>query len=79
VKIPERLPEVSKGHSRVVDLKARTAGRRVQGATRHQRRLRCVLWKQWKRGRIRFKELRQRGVGKDLAAETAGSRMVLGG
>jgi RNA-directed DNA polymerase len=38
-----------------------------------RRRLRCVLWKQWKRGRIRFKELRKRGVGKDLAAETAGS------
>jgi RNA-directed DNA polymerase len=38
-----------------------------------RRRLRCVLWKQWKRGRVRFKELRKRGVGKDLAAETAGS------
>jgi RNA-directed DNA polymerase len=38
-----------------------------------RRRLRCVLWKQWKRGRVRFKELRKRGIGKDLAAETAGS------
>jgi RNA-directed DNA polymerase len=38
-----------------------------------RRRLRSVLWKQWKRGRIRFKELRDRGVAKDLAAQTAGS------
>jgi RNA-directed DNA polymerase len=36
-------------------------------------RLRCVVWKQWKRGRVRFAELRKRGVGKDLAAQTAGS------
>jgi RNA-directed DNA polymerase len=38
-----------------------------------RRRLRCTLWKQWKRGRVRFKELRARGVGNDLAARTAGS------
>jgi RNA-directed DNA polymerase len=38
-----------------------------------RRRLRCFLWKQWKRGRTRFKELTVRGVGKDLAAQTAGS------
>ncbi len=38
-----------------------------------RRRLRSVVWKQWKRGRTRFKELRKRGVGKDLAAQTAGS------
>jgi len=38
-----------------------------------RRRLRCFLWKQWKRGRVRFKELRERGVGIDLAAKTAGS------
>jgi RNA-directed DNA polymerase len=38
-----------------------------------RRRLRCVVWKQWKRGRVRFKELRARGVSKDLAAQTAGS------
>ena len=38
-----------------------------------RRRLRCVAWKQWKRGRRRFAELRSRGVGKDLAACTAGS------
>ena len=37
------------------------------------RRLRSVVWKQWKRGRVRFKELRLRGVGRDLAAQTAGS------
>jgi len=38
-----------------------------------RRRLRSFLWKQWKRGRVRFRELRRRGVGKDLAACTAGS------
>ena len=38
-----------------------------------RRRLRCVVWKQWKRGRHRFRELRCRGIGKDLAAQTAGS------
>ena len=39
-----------------------------------RRRLRCYAWKQWKTGRRRFKELRQRGVVQDLAAQTAGSR-----
>ena len=38
-----------------------------------RRRLRSVVWQQWKRGRTRFRELRKRGVGKDLAAQTAGS------
>lgn len=38
-----------------------------------RRRLRRFIWKQWKRGRKRFAELRKRGVGKDLAAQTAGS------
>ena len=38
-----------------------------------RRRLRSALWKQWKRGRKRFAELRQRGVGVQLAAKTAGS------
>ena len=38
-----------------------------------RRRLRSVVWKQWKRGRKRYRELRKRGVGKDLAAQTAGS------
>ena len=36
-------------------------------------RLRSVHWKQWKRGSVRFAELTARGVGKDLAAKTAGS------
>jgi RNA-directed DNA polymerase len=38
-----------------------------------RRRLRSVVWQRWKRGRKRFAELRARGVGKDLAAKTAGS------
>jgi RNA-directed DNA polymerase len=38
-----------------------------------RRRLRAVAWKQWKRGPARFAELRRRGVGRDLAAQTAGS------
>ena len=38
-----------------------------------RRRLRSVVWKQWKRGRTRFRELRKRGVSKGLAAKTAGS------
>ncbi len=38
-----------------------------------RRRLRSVIWKQWKRGTIRFRKLRQRGVGRDLAAQTTGS------
>jgi RNA-directed DNA polymerase len=38
-----------------------------------RRRLRAIAWKQWKRGPTRFAELRRRGVGRDLAAKTAGS------
>jgi len=38
-----------------------------------QRRLRCAVWKQWKRGRRRFAALRALGVGRALAAKTAGS------
>jgi RNA-directed DNA polymerase len=38
-----------------------------------RRRLRAFLWKQWKRGTVRFAELTQRGVSRDLAARTAGS------
>jgi RNA-directed DNA polymerase len=38
-----------------------------------RRRLRAVVWKQWKRGKVRFAELRRRGVSKDLAARTVGS------
>ena len=38
-----------------------------------RRRLRTMIWKQWKRGKVRFKELCERGIGRDLAAQTAGS------
>jgi RNA-directed DNA polymerase len=38
-----------------------------------RRRLRAIAWKQWKRGSTRFAELRRCGVGRDLAAQTAGS------
>jgi RNA-directed DNA polymerase len=38
-----------------------------------RRRLRSVIWKQWDRGPVRFAELRKLGVGKDLAAQPAGS------
>ena len=38
------------------------------------RRLRCYVWKQWKTGRRRLAELRRLGIGKTLAAQTAGSR-----
>jgi len=38
-----------------------------------RRRLRSFLWKQWKRGSVRFAELTQRGVDAELAAQTAGS------
>jgi RNA-directed DNA polymerase len=38
-----------------------------------RRRLRSVIWKQWKRGTVRFGELRKRGVGRELSAKTAGS------
>jgi RNA-directed DNA polymerase len=38
-----------------------------------RRRLRSALWQQWKRGSTRFAELRKRGIGRDLAARTAGS------
>jgi RNA-directed DNA polymerase len=38
-----------------------------------RRRLRSVVWKQWKRGKVRFAELCKRGVSKVPAAQTAGS------
>ena len=38
-----------------------------------RRRLRSVIWKQWKRSPVRFAELRKRGVSKELAAKTVGS------
>lgn len=37
------------------------------------RRPRSAQWKQWRWGAVRFGELRRRGVGKALAARTAGS------
>src|ERR1700732_221456 len=36
-------------------------------------RLRAIAWKQWKHGRGRYKKLRRCGVGRELAAKTAGS------
>jgi RNA-directed DNA polymerase len=39
-----------------------------------RRRLRSFVWKKWKRGRRRFAQLRALAVGKDLAAQTAGSQ-----
>jgi RNA-directed DNA polymerase len=36
-------------------------------------RLRSMIWKQWERGTARYAKLRQLGVDKDLAAQTAGS------
>jgi RNA-directed DNA polymerase len=38
-----------------------------------RRRLRSLAWKHWKTSRRRFAELIQRGVGKELAAQTVGS------
>jgi RNA-directed DNA polymerase len=38
-----------------------------------RRRIRSFHWKQWKTGRVRFRELRARGVGRTLAAQIAGS------
>lgn len=38
-----------------------------------RRRLRSLLWKQWKTGRSRYNEPRTRGVGRDFAAQTVGS------
>src|ERR1700759_2110076 len=38
-----------------------------------RRRLRAVVWTQWKRGPARFDELRRRGVGRELALKTAGN------
>jgi RNA-directed DNA polymerase len=38
-----------------------------------RRRLRCVAWRQWKRGPNRYHELCRRGVGDELARTTAAS------
>jgi RNA-directed DNA polymerase len=40
-----------------------------------RRRLRSAFWRQWKRGRKRYEELRKRGVEADLAAQSAGSEL----
>jgi len=38
-----------------------------------RRRLRAVIWKQWKRGRVRYRKLCERGITRDLAAHAAGN------
>jgi RNA-directed DNA polymerase len=38
-----------------------------------RRRLRSLVWKQWKRGTTRYRELRKRGIVAQEAAQTAGS------
>src|SRR5712691_11288035 len=38
-----------------------------------RRRLRSMVWKQWKRGTTRYRELRKRGIAARDAAKTAGS------
>jgi len=38
-----------------------------------RRRLRCLAWVHWKNGSNRYKQLRRRGLGRTLAANTAGS------
>jgi RNA-directed DNA polymerase len=38
-----------------------------------RRRWRSMIWKQWKRGKQRYAKLRHLGIGRDLAAQTAGS------
>lgn len=38
-----------------------------------RRRLRCFIWKQWKRGRTRYAGLKARGLNKNQAALTAGA------
>ena len=39
-----------------------------------RRRVRCAFWRQWKTGRKRYAELVRRGVSRESAAKTAGSR-----
>jgi RNA-directed DNA polymerase len=38
-----------------------------------RRRLRSMIWKQWKRVKQQYAQLRHLGIGRDLAAQTAGS------
>jgi RNA-directed DNA polymerase len=42
-----------------------------------RRRLRCLLWKRWKRSRRRYQELTSRGVSSDEAKQTVGSARSL--
>src|SRR5271155_4444145 len=37
-----------------------------------RRRLRSMIWKKWKHGPQRYRQLRHLGIGRDLAAQTAG-------
>ena len=50
-----------------------TVLKELDGWTR--RRLRSVVWKQWKRGSRRYEGLRARGVDRKLAAQTAASSL----
>jgi RNA-directed DNA polymerase len=38
-----------------------------------RRRMRTVIWKQWKRGTVRYRKLCARGIKRDLAAHAAGN------
>jgi RNA-directed DNA polymerase len=38
-----------------------------------RRRLRCMIWKQWKRPKTRYRKLRKRGISHIMAAQAAGS------
>jgi Group II intron, maturase-specific domain len=38
-----------------------------------RRRLRSVIWKQWKHSKVRYDRLRRRNIGHALAAQTVGS------
>jgi RNA-directed DNA polymerase len=42
-----------------------------------RRRLRCLVWKQWKTSSRRYQELVRRGVSADEAAQTTGSAHAL--
>ena len=39
-----------------------------------RRRLRSAIWKQWKRGTVRFAELRKRGVNASARRDNGGQR-----
>ena len=50
----------------------------VRGSFEHldewlRRRLRSILWRQWKRGRTRFNELTRRGIAAERARQSAGN------